>query len=149
MALRADGDRTVIRASVRNAREQANAEINMVPLIDIMLVLVIVLLVTAPLLTHAVKIDLPQAAGTPNKVEPLTITLSVNAVGALHWNRDQLPWKALAPRLEDLRGVTPEPEIHLRADGNTPYRKVVRVMSAVSSAGLTRIGFVTDPTGTN
>ena len=123
------------------------AEPNVIPMIDIMLVLVIVLLVTAPLLTHAVKIDLPKAASTPNKVEPQTITLSVDAVGALHWNRDKMAWKALAPRLEDLREASPEPEIHIRADGNTPYRKVVRVMTAVSAAGLTRIGFVTDPTG--
>ncbi|HMM78239.1 MAG TPA: biopolymer transporter ExbD [Gammaproteobacteria bacterium] len=136
----------MIRASARHAREQANAEINMVPLIDIMLVLVIVLLVTAPLLTHAVKIDLPKASSAPNKVEPQTITLSVDAVGALYWNREKLPWKTLAPRLDGLREVSPEPEIHIRADGNTPYRKVVRVMSAVSAAGLTRIGFVTDPT---
>lgn len=136
----------MIRAGGRHAREQANAEINMVPLIDIMLVLVIVLLVTAPLLTHAVKIDLPKASSKPNKVEPQTITLSIDAVGALHWDREKLAWQALAPRLDALRDASPAPEIHIRADGTTPYRKVVRVMTAVSAAGLTRIGFVTDPT---
>lgn len=122
------------------------SEINMVPLIDVMLVLVIVFLVTAPLLTHAVKVGLPKAASTPNKVEPQTVTLSIDANGELHWNRDKLAWPALAPRLDALRDVTPEPEIHIRADGHTAYRKVVRVMSAVAAAGLSRIGFVTDPT---
>ena len=135
----------MIRASARHGREQANADINMVPLIDIMLVLVIVLLVTAPLLTHAVKIDLPKATSVLNEVQPDTIALSVDTSGALYWNRERLPLKALAPRLDALRDATPPPEIHLRADGATPYRKVVRVMSAVSAAGLTRIGFVTDP----
>jgi len=135
-----------VQAHGRHARAQANADINMVPLIDIMLVLVIVLLVTAPLLTHAVKVDLPKASSVPNTVQPETITLSVDGVGALHWNKDKLPWKSLAPRLEALRGRSPEPEIHIRADGGTPYRKVVRIMSAASAAGLTRIGFVTDPT---
>jgi biopolymer transport protein ExbD len=136
----------MMRASVRHGREQANAEINMVPLIDIMLVLVIVLLVTAPLLTHAVKVDLPQATSLPNEVRPDTIALSVDATGALYWNREKLAWKALPPRLAALRDTSPAPEIHLRADGAIPYRKVVRVMSAVSAAGLTRLGFVTDPT---
>ncbi|MGD9603643.1 MAG: ExbD/TolR family protein [Gammaproteobacteria bacterium] len=136
----------MMRASTRVGREQANAEINMVPLIDIMLVLVIVFLVTAPLLTHAVKIDLPKASALPNKVAPQTITLSIDAAGALHWNREKLPWRALVERLDGLRDETPEPEIHLRADGTTPYRKVVRVMAAISNAGLTRLGFVTDPT---
>jgi len=130
----------------RRTRAQANAEINMVPLIDIMLVLVIVLLVTAPLLTHAVKVDLPKASSMPNTVKPETITLSVDGNGALHWNREKLAWQDLEPRIEELRDALPEPEIHIRAEGNTPYRKVVRVMSAVSAAGLTRIGFVTDPT---
>ena len=136
----------MIRAGARHHREQSNADLNMVPLIDVMLVLVIVLLVTAPLLTHAVKVDLPKAASMPNDVPPETIALSVDGNGVLYWNREKLPWKALAPRLDALREVTPAPEIHIRADGATPYRKVVRVMSAVSAAGLTRIGFVTDPT---
>ena len=119
----------------RSSREQANAEINMVPLIDVMLVLVIVLLVTAPLLTHAIKLDLPKASSKPNLTEPQTVTLSVDAAGALYWDREKLPWRALAARLEPLRTASPEPEIHIRADANTPYRKVIRVMTAVSAAG--------------
>lgn len=117
----------------------------MVPLIDVMLVLVIVLLVTAPLLTHAVKLDLPKAVAQAETVTPQTITLSVDADGTLFWNREALPWDALAPRLKALGVAEPEPAIHIRADSDTPYRKVVQVMAAVSGAGLTKLGFVTDP----
>ena len=127
------------------ARAQDLAEINMIPLIDVMLVLLVIFIITAPLLTHAVKVELPQASSTPNPPQPDTINLSIQADGSVFWNEkpmDPAEWRAA---MATASRQTPQPEIHLRADGELAYKHVVRVMSDAARVGLTRIGFVTDP----
>ena len=122
-----------------------NPEINMVPLIDVMLVLVIIFMVTAPLMTHAVKVDLPKASSQKNEVKPQTISLSIDASGTLYWNKEKADWAALPERLKAESAKDPQPELHIRADENTAYKKVAELMSEASKVGLTKIGFVTDP----
>ncbi|MCK9259152.1 MAG: biopolymer transporter ExbD [Azoarcus sp.] len=121
------------------------SEINMVPLIDVMLVLLIVFMITAPLLTHSVKIDLPQASSTPNTEKPETVTLALDANGSLFWNDQSLPDTDLTLRLQAAAAQSPQPELHLRADQNTRYQKLAEVMSAAREAGIEKMGFITVP----
>jgi biopolymer transport protein ExbD len=121
------------------------AEINMVPFIDVMLVLLVIFIITAPLLTHAVKVDLPKASSTPNVTKPDNIQIAIRAAGEVYWNGEQVEPSQLAPRMAAAAKLDPQPELHLRADGTTPYEKVAQVMSTAAKAGLVKIGFVTQP----
>lgn len=121
------------------------AEINTTPLVDVMLVLLIIFIITAPLLSHAVRIDLPEAASEPNPEKPETVTLAIDAEGKLYWNDVPLAETELPARLEEEAGRTPQPELHLRADKTTIYQRVAEVMSAAQRAGITKLGFVTEP----
>lgn len=126
-------------------RHQAQAEINMVPLIDVMLVLLIIFMVTAPLLTHAVKVQLPQLSTSKNEIKPDTVTISIQADGALHWNADPIREEELEARMLSAAAVQPPPELHIRADESVAYKKVAWVMAASAKAGLSKIGFVSQP----
>ena len=95
-----------------------NAEINMIPLIDVMLVLLVIFIITAPMMTHAVKVDLPQASSQPNEVKPETINLSIKADGSVYWNAEAIDVAAWQSRMNAAAQQTPQPEIHLRADGD-------------------------------
>jgi biopolymer transport protein ExbD len=121
------------------------AEINMVPLIDVMLVLLVIFIVTAPLLTHAVKLDLPQASSQPNLTKPEHISLAIDADGALFWNGERVDRRALRARLAAAAKQRPQPEIHLRADRAARYQPIAEVMADAANAGMARIGFVSDP----
>ncbi|MEW6416044.1 MAG: biopolymer transporter ExbD [Pseudomonadota bacterium] len=126
-------------------RAQDIAEINMIPLIDVMLVLLIIFIITAPLLTHAVKVDLPVAASQPAPPPPDAIQLSIQADGTVYWNTEPVDAATLQARLAAAGRQSPQPELHLRADGELAYKHVARLMSDAARAGLTRLGFVTDP----
>jgi biopolymer transport protein ExbD len=121
------------------------AEINVVPLVDVMLVLLVIFIVTAPLLTHAVKIDLPKASSQENLAAREHIQLAISADGTLHWNGEPADLATVDGRFNAAAQLEPQPEVHIRADGKVAYEHVAGVMSAAARAGLTRIGFVTDP----
>ena len=121
------------------------AEINMVPLIDVMLVLLIIFMVTAPLLTHAVKVDLPKATSAPNLTKPDNVQLTIDAASRIFWNGNAIDPAQLAEHLKTAAAQRPQPELHIRAERTTPYEKVAQVMSEAARQGLARIGFVTDP----
>ncbi|HTO46056.1 MAG TPA: biopolymer transporter ExbD [Burkholderiales bacterium] len=121
------------------------AEINMIPLIDVMLVLLVIFIITAPLLTHAVKIDLPKATSAPNLTKPENIQLAINESGTIFWNGESVDRKTLRERLAAAGRQEPQPEVHIRADQAARYRWVAEVLADSASAGLTRIGFVSDP----
>lgn len=121
-----------------------NPEINTTPLVDVMLVLLIIFIMTIPVMNHAVKLDLPRAASQPDDVKPETINLAIDAQGQVFWNNEALDEKQLATRIADAAKVTPQPELHLRADRTTQYEKVAQVMSLAQSGGLTKMGFVTE-----
>ncbi|HMU99537.1 MAG TPA: biopolymer transporter ExbD [Rhodocyclaceae bacterium] len=121
------------------------AEINMIPLIDVMLVLLVIFMVTAPLLTHAVKVELPRASSAPNQTKADHIQLAVDAAGQVLWNGEPVDDPVLGERLAAAARQSPQPEVQLRADRSTPYARVAQTLSTTARAGLSRIGFVTDP----
>jgi biopolymer transport protein ExbD len=121
------------------------AEINMVPLIDVMLVLLVIFIVTAPLLTHTVKLDLPKASSQPNLVKAEKIDFAIDAQGLRFWNGERVD-RAEAARRFALEGKRdPQPEVHLRADQATAYRSVAETLADASRAGLGKVGFVSEP----
>lgn len=121
------------------------AEINMVPLIDVMLVLLVIFIVTAPLLTHAVKLDLPRANSQVNQLKPEKIDFAIDAAGALFWNGEQID-RPTAQQRFTAEGQKPnQPEVHLRADQDVAYRFVAEVLADASRAGLSKVGFVSTP----
>jgi biopolymer transport protein ExbD len=120
------------------------AEINMIPLIDVMLVLLVIFMVTAPLLTHAVKLDLPQASALPKK-EARKVDISIAADGQRYWDGHAVTLDDIEARLAELGRQHPETELHLYADKAARYEVVAELMSSASRAGLQRIGFVTQP----
>jgi len=129
----------------RDGGARPMAEINMVPLIDVMLVLLVIFIITAPLLTHAVKIDLPQAASAPNLAKRDHVQLAVDAAGRLFWNGEPVSRAVLTERLAAAGKLDPQPEVHIHADQAARYQWVAETLADAARAGLTRIGFVSDP----
>jgi biopolymer transport protein ExbD len=121
------------------------AEINMIPLIDVMLVLLVIFIITAPLLTHAVKLDLPKASSEPNLTRPEHIGLAIDGAGDLYWNGERIDRNGLRERLAAASRQKPQPEIHLSADRGTRYQAIAEVMADSANAGMARIGFVSEP----
>lgn len=121
------------------------AEMNVVPLVDVMLVLLIIFIVTTPLLTHAVKVDLPKASSSINQTQPEHIEFGIRQNGELFWSGEAVTLEQLPARFAAAAAVQPQPELHIRADRHVEYEKVAQVMSLAAKAGLVRIGFVTDP----
>jgi biopolymer transport protein ExbD len=107
----------------------------------------VIFIITAPLLTHAVKIELPKASSQPNITKPQNIQLGIKANGDVYWNGEVVDKTTLAARMAAAARLDPQPEVHLRADRTTEYQKVAEVMSAAARAGLMKIGFITEPEG--
>ena len=121
------------------------AEINMVPLIDVMLVLLVIFIVTAPLLTQAVKLELPKVSSKVNDLRAEKIEFAVDATGALYWNGESVT-RAEAQKRFDIEGKkAQQPEVHLRADQNVAYRFVAQTLADASKAGLSKVGFISEP----
>lgn len=126
-------------------RQSPMSEINVVPLVDVMLVLLVIFIITAPLLTHSVKVDLPKASSNPNITQPDHIEFALREDASLYWNGEPVTIDQLAPRFTATAEQNPNIELHIRADKHVDYEHVARVMSIAAKAGLVRIGFVTDP----
>ena len=120
-------------------------EINMTPLVDVMLVLLIIFIITIPVMKHAVNIDLPRATNQVQDVKPETIRLSVDAKGDYWWNENQVAEADLVPRLQAEATKEPQPELHIRGDKDVRYERVAQVMAAAQQAGVKKIGFITEP----
>ena len=132
--------------SMNSSGQQAPmSEINVVPLVDVMLVLLIIFIITAPLLTHSVKIDLPKAESTPNITQPEHVELAIQDDGSLFWNGEPVLLDALSARFSAAVAQDPKTELHIRADKLAHYERVAKVMSKAANAGMARIGFITDP----
>ncbi|MBU3584827.1 biopolymer transporter ExbD [Polynucleobacter sp. AM-26B4] len=121
------------------------AEINMTPLVDVMLVLLIVFMITIPVMQHAVKVDLPQASSQRNDVKPESINLSIGANGQVFWNSSPIDLNTLSIYAQTAAKKSPQPEVQLKADKNVRYESVAQVLSTAKRSGLTKIGFVTEP----
>lgn len=121
------------------------ADINVTPMVDVMLVLLVIFIITAPLFTHAIKLELPNAQSQPAPEKPETITLAINGEGKLFWNNAAITREDLATRIAVASEKKPQPELQLRADKSTRYEIIAQVMAAAQNGGMTKIGFVTDP----
>lgn len=120
-------------------------EINMIPLIDVMLVLLVIFIITAPLLTHAVKIDLPQASSQPLPEKPEVISIAIDEAGHMYWNDVPMVQGELTIKLQQAASQEPQPELHIRADKETRYQLLAEVMSDAQNAGIQKLGFVSTP----
>jgi biopolymer transport protein ExbD len=120
-------------------------EINMTPLVDVMLVLLIIFIITVPVMKHSVNIDLPRAVNQPQDIKPQTIRLSVDDKGQYFWNELPTSDEAVFAQLKTASAQTPQPELHIRGDKSVRYERVIQVMAAAQQAGLKKIGFITEP----
>ena len=120
-------------------------EINMTPMVDIMLVLLIIFIITVPVMKHSVNIDLPRASNEAQNIKPETIRLSVDAQGAYFINEAAIADADLPPRLKVAAAQNPQPDLHIRGDKNVRYERVAQAMAAAQQAGLRKIGFITEP----
>src|SRR6516165_3138697 len=130
----------------RKSSSQPMAEINMVPLIDVVLVLLVIFIVTAPLLTNAVKLDLPKASSVADIQKPEKIEFAIDAGGQLYWNGERLSREDAQAKFAEAGQKRPQPEVYLRADQNVPYRYVAEMLADASRAGLSKVAFVSEPT---
>ena len=129
----------------RKTANQPMAEINMVPLIDVVLVLLVIFIVTAPLLTHAVKLDLPKASSQADIQKPDKIEFAIDGQGALYWNGERLSREDAQARFVEAGQKRPQPEVYLRADQGVAYRYVAETLADASKAGLSKVAFVSEP----
>ena len=120
------------------------SEINMTPLVDVMLVLLIIFIITVPVIQHAVKVELPRASSTRDKTPPDHLELSVDAEGRFFLGQQLLASDALEDRLREQAARDPQPQLYIRGDKKVPYAHVAQAMTAAQRAGLGRIGFVTE-----
>ena len=123
------------------------SDINVTPMVDVMLVLLVIFILAAPVFTSAVKLDLPkaQAQASAPQAEAAKVTLSIDGKGKIFWNNEPIEQQALEARLVEAAKQNPQPELQLRADKDTRYEVVAQVMAAAQTNGLTKLGFVTDP----
>ena len=128
-----------------NQHQAPMADINVTPMVDVMLVLLVIFIITAPLFTHAIKLELPNAQSQAAPEKPETITLAINAEGKLFWNNAAITREELSQRIATASQKQPQPELQLRADKSTRYEVIAQVMSAAQNGGMNKLGFVTDP----
>ena len=122
------------------------ATINTTPLVDVMLVLLIIFLITIPVITKTVKVDLPKAVNIPTQTKPENITIAVDRDGGIYWNEKKMANKeVLLGYIKEAAVHVPQPEIHIRADRETRYEFVGRVMYAIQRGGIVKVGFLTEP----
>ena len=126
--------------------DKAISEINVTPLVDVMLVLLIIFLITIPVITQSVKVDLPKAANIPTQTKPENINIAVDVEGNVFWNTALVPDQdALLERIKAVAVMDPQPEIHLRGDRGTAYEHIGRVMVICQRGGIQKVGFITEP----
>ena len=120
-------------------------EINMTPLVDVMLVLLIIFIITVPVMKHAVNIDLPRATNQPQDSKPETLRLSVDAQGTYYLNEQRVEDAALPALFREAAAKKPQPDLHIRGDKAVRYERVAEAMATAQQAGLKKIGFITEP----
>ena len=125
--------------------DQMLSEINMIPFIDVMLVLLIIFIITVPVIKHAVNVELPQASNQKLLDKPENVRLTVDAEGAYYWNDIKVGDSDLQQRLSAAASQEPQPELHIRGDKAVRYERVAKAMAAAQRAGVRKIGFVTEP----
>ncbi len=130
---------------IADEHDEVMSEINMIPFIDVMLVLLIIFIITVPVMKHAVNVELPRAANEKEQIKPETVLLTVQADGSYVLGEEKIADEQLAPRLRAEAQKQPQPDLHLRGDRDVRYERVAQAMAAAQQAGLTKIGFITEP----
>ena len=125
--------------------DEMMSEINMIPFIDVMLVLLIIFIITVPVIKHAVNIELPQASVEKVLDKPENIRLSVDADGTYFWNEQRVDDADFSNRLQAAAAQDPQPELHIRGDKAVRYERVALAMASAQRAGVRKIGFITEP----
>jgi len=133
------------KGAVTGSHAAPMSEINTTPLVDVMLVLLVIFIITAPLLTHAVKIDLPQASSQLLADKPEIISLAINDAGAMYWNDMPMAKSELKAKLLENANKKPQPELQIRADKETRYQVLAEIMAEAQNTGITKVGFVSEP----
>lgn len=133
-------------ASEDGGDEEMNSTINTTPLVDVMLVLLIIFMITIPVVTQSIKLELPKERNVPTQTKPENIVIAVNRDGEVHWGVERLPdIEALVTRLKVVAVKEPQPEVHIRGDAEVRYESVGRVVVACQRAGILKVGFITEP----
>lgn len=126
--------------------DEVVAAINTTPLVDVMLVLLIIFLITVPVVTQSINLDLPKEKNQVTQTKPENVNLAVSAKGDVFWNTQKLPDnKTLVEKLKVVAVLTPQPEVHIRGDQSANYEYVGRVVLACQRAGIVKVGFITEP----
>jgi biopolymer transport protein ExbD len=126
--------------------DEMNSTINTTPLVDVMLVLLIIFMITIPVVTQSIKLELPLERNVPTQTKPENITIAVNRDGEFHWGMERLPdIETLVARLKVVAVKEPQPEVHIRGDSEVRYESVGRVVVACQRAGILKVGFITEP----
>jgi biopolymer transport protein ExbD len=128
-----------------SAQDEVISEINTTPLVDVMLVLLIIFLITIPVVTTSVKVDLPKESNSVRETKPDNLVVSVDAAGGIFWYDTKVTPAELSTRLSDVASKSPQPEVQIRGDLAGNYRGVGLVVSATQAAGIAKVGFVTEP----
>ena len=132
--------------SADDGEESLNSTINTTPLVDVMLVLLIIFLITIPVVTQTVPLNLPKETNIARQTKPENIEISVNKDGDVYWNAQLVPDnEALFQRLKKIATMTPQPEVHIRGDEKSRYESIGRVIFACQRAAILKISFVTEP----
>jgi biopolymer transport protein ExbD len=122
------------------------SEINTTPLVDVMLVMLIIFLITVPVITQSLKVELPKAANIPTQTKPENINVAVDREGNVYWNTSRVPTpEALLDRIKSIAVLDPQPEIHVRGDKHTQYEHIGRVIVLCQRGGIQKVGFITEP----
>lgn len=127
------------------ADETAISEINTTPLVDVMLVLLIIFLITIPVVTTSIKVDLPKESNAVRETKPENIVVSVDSTGRIFWYDTLITSANLGKRFGAVAAKQPQPEVQIRGDGNADYKSVGQIVSAARAAGITKVGFITEP----
>jgi biopolymer transport protein ExbD len=126
--------------------DEVVSAINTTPLVDVMLVLLIIFLITIPVITKTVPMQLPKAVNIPTQTKPENITVAVDAAGKIYWNQSLVPTREdLLNHIKEVAVRKPQPELHIRADKDTRYENVGRVIYTIQRGGIIKVGFITEP----
>ncbi len=139
-----------VGAASDDGEDQLNNSINTTPLVDVMLVLLIIFLITIPVVTQTIKLELPKENNIPLQTKPENIVLAVNRDGEIYWGVERIPdIETLVNRLKVEAVKEPQPEVHIRGDENARYESVGRLIVACQRAGIAKVGFITQPPDKN
>ncbi|WP_028358137.1 ExbD/TolR family protein [Brackiella oedipodis] len=125
------------------------SEINMVPLIDVMLVLLIIFIITAPLMAHSIVIDVPKASTEAIKEEPKKVDLAIDDSGNIFWDENPISMEELEAKMADISKEDPQPDLRIRADKDSRYEILAQIMAKAKLSGLKKLNFVTSPNANN